>query len=209
MKWIVGSATHGCWLGSYEYRKRICFERAVTRGSVVFDVGANVGFYTLLASVLVGEEGRVFAFEPVPRNLLYLGEHLRLNGLGNVTVLEAAVLDRAGTARFDDSLGASTGRVSSRGNLEVLAVSLDELIAARRIPFPDFIKIDVEGAELQVLCGARSLLREARPTLFLATHSPEAHRESCDLLRGLGYRLSTFGRESLEDTDEIMAVPGR
>ena len=58
-KWIVGSSNHGCWLGSYEYEKRLVFEKTVTKGSIVFDIGAHVGFYTLLASVLVGPGGRV------------------------------------------------------------------------------------------------------------------------------------------------------
>src|ERR671919_200683 len=66
-KWVVGSSTHGCWLGSYEYAMRHLFERTVERGDIVYDVGAHVGFYTLLASVLVGPTGRVLAFEPLPR----------------------------------------------------------------------------------------------------------------------------------------------
>ena len=63
-RWIVGSATHGCWLGSYEYSKRRLFERRVAAGDIVYDVGANAGFYTLLASVLVGPTGHVVAVEP-------------------------------------------------------------------------------------------------------------------------------------------------
>ena len=62
---------------------------------VVFDIGANTGFYTLLASVLVGPQGRVFAFEPVPLNLRYLNEHLRLNNIKNVSVIDAAVAECA------------------------------------------------------------------------------------------------------------------
>lgn len=95
-KWIVWSSNHGCWLGSYEHAKRILFEETITEGSVVFDVGAHVGFYSLLASVLVGPRGSVFAFEPLQRNLFYLKQHLRLNDIENVTVIEAAVSDRGG-----------------------------------------------------------------------------------------------------------------
>ena len=57
-KWIVGSSNHGCWLGSYEYEKRLRFEGEVQKDSVVYDIGANVGFYTLLASKLVGGNGK-------------------------------------------------------------------------------------------------------------------------------------------------------
>src|SRR3989454_7017615 len=71
-RWVVGSSTHGCWLGSYEYTKRKLFESYVIAGDVVYDIGANVGFYTLLASVLVGRGGQVVAIEPLPRNIAYL-----------------------------------------------------------------------------------------------------------------------------------------
>src|SRR5688572_25202486 len=78
-RWIAGSSTHGCWLGSYESDKRQLFESSITPGDVVFDIGANVGFYTLLASDLVGSSGHVYSFEPVPRNIEFLNEHLSLN----------------------------------------------------------------------------------------------------------------------------------
>lgn len=68
----MGSSSHGCWIGSYEYHKRRLFEQAVTPGSAVFDIGAHVGFYTLLASVLVGDQGRVVAFEPNAGNVRLL-----------------------------------------------------------------------------------------------------------------------------------------
>ena len=61
-KWVVGSGNHGYWLGWYEYDKRILFEKTVTKQSIVFDIGAHVGFYTLLASELVGPGGKVYAF---------------------------------------------------------------------------------------------------------------------------------------------------
>lgn len=97
-KWVVGSSTHGCWVGSYEYEKRLAFEKIVSENSVVFDIGAHVGFYTLLASVLVKEKGQVFAFEPSIRNSLYLKEHLRINHIANVKVIQAAVAAHDGSA---------------------------------------------------------------------------------------------------------------
>ena len=96
--WIRGSSNDGCWLGSYERKKTRLFEKTVTGGSVVFDIGANVGYYTLLASLLVGPGGKVFSFEPVPRNLFYLRKHLAMNRLKNVTVFEEAASDTCGEA---------------------------------------------------------------------------------------------------------------
>ncbi len=97
-QWIVGSGQHGCWLGSYEHDKQQLLAKSIAAGSVVFDLGSHAGFYTLLASSLVGPKGKVVAFEPMPQNLSYLKEHLRLNQITNVTVIEAAVSDRNGTA---------------------------------------------------------------------------------------------------------------
>jgi len=205
-KWIVGSSNHGCWLGSYEYAKRIVFERTVREDSVVFDIGAHVGFYTLLASVLVGPRGSVFAFEPLPANLLYLKEHLRLNKIDNVTVVEAAVSDRCGTAFFDEGPNSSMGHISSNGRLQVETVALDEFIAKGEVPLPDYIKIDIEGAEALALSGAKSMLAQSHPTIFLATHGNRIHQECCHLLHSLDYKLHPIDGMSLESSSEILAT---
>ena len=204
-RWIVGSSNHGCWLGSYEYAKRVLFERWVRRGSVGFDIGANVGFYTLLASVLVGDRGRVMAFEPVPRNLRYLRAHLQMNQLANVTVLEAAVSDAEGECRFDEGAGNSVGHISAEGRLRVKVVTIDSLVSRGELPPPTHMKIDVEGAEVGVLCGATATLAAHRPTLFLASHGKDLHRQCCDLLRAQGYHLEPIAAASLDQTDEILA----
>ena len=133
-RWIVGSSTHGCWLGSYEYQKRRLFERTVKPGQVVYDVGANAGFYTILASVLVGPAGKVVAFEPVLRNLDYLRRHIELNRLTNVTVVPDAVSDGDGQGCFREGPDPSVGSLAQDGALRVRTVSLDRLIEEGRIP---------------------------------------------------------------------------
>ncbi len=195
-RWIVGSATHGAWLGSYELEMRRLFETTVTPGSVVFDVGAHVGLYTLLASVLVGPAGTVVAFESLPRNLRYLREHLRINRISNVEVIEAAVSARTGTTLFAEGPDSFSGRIAEDGALRVPQVSLDDVIARGEIPAPDYIKIDVEGAERLVLEGARTTLAAAHPTLFLSAHGPDLRRECAEVLRGLGYDLRAAGPEA-------------
>jgi len=205
MKWIVGSSNHGCWLGSYEHDKRVAFERRVKEGSVVFDLGANVGFYTLLASVLVGDRGRVVAFEPLPRNLRYLKSHLQMNRITDVTVMEAAVSDTDGVCLFDAGFNNSMGHISQEGSLRARVVSIDKLVSTGTIPPPTYMKIDVEGAELAVLRGAVSVLIANRPTLFLATHGKDLRRQCCELLRSMGYNLEPISGATLEHTDEILA----
>jgi len=205
LKWIAGSSNHGCWLGSYEYDKQKAFEKMVAKGGVVFDIGANAGLYTLLASVLVGSQGRVFAFEPGPRNVRYLKAHLQLNHVSNVNVIEAAVSDRMGEASFDVGANDSMGHLADRGMLRVKVVTLDELISARDVAIPSCIKIDVEGAEARVLNGAKGLLSNLHPTVFLATHGKHSRRECCQLLSSLQYELKPIVGRNLEETDEIVA----
>jgi len=199
-KWIAGSSNHGCWLGSYEHHKRKAFEKWVAEGSVVFDIGANAGFYSLLASVLVGPQGKVFAFEPLPQNLGYLKEHLRMNRIKNVSVIDAAVAACPGVAHFAAGLTLSMGHLAADGFLTVRTVSLDEMVGSGKLPPPDCVKIDVEGGEAEVLLGAKLLLRELHPTIFLATHSRGLHSTCCELLRSLGYSV-----EPLDRADEVLA----
>lgn len=202
--WIAGASLASFWLGSFECNKQRLLEHTVTRGSVVFDIGAHVGFFTLLSSVLVGTAGKVFAFEPVPRNLYYLHEHLRLNHVANVMVTEAAVADQCGTALFDETGNSATGHVSTHGTLCVRKISLDALVP-EEIPGPDFVKIDVEGAEPLVLTGARQTLYRYRPTIFLSTHGRDAHQQCCKLLELTGYTLEAIGGNNVDDADEIVA----
>jgi hypothetical protein len=84
-------------------------------------------------------------------------------------------------------------------------IALDDLIAERKAPHPDYLKIDVEGAELQVLLGAESILRTSQPTIFLATHSLDLHQSCCELLGRLGYQLRPIEGDKLSETDEILA----
>ncbi|NPV75441.1 MAG: FkbM family methyltransferase [Anaerolineae bacterium] len=205
-KWIAGSSLHGFWLGTFEHDKRIVFEQIVKENSVVFDVGAHVGYYTLLASALVGPGGRVFAFEPLPANLVYLKEHLRLNNVENVTVIEAAVSNRCGAALFEDSAGSAMGRLSPTGKLQVETVTLDELTARGELPPPDCIKIDIEGGEAAALSGAASTLAQYHPVIFLATHGESIHHGCCRLLRSLGYELQPLDGKDLESSDELLAA---
>ena len=211
-KWIVGSSIPDYWLGIYEAEKSALFARMIAGGRVVFDVGANVGFYTLLASELVGPAGQVVAFEPVPRNLFYLREHLRLNGVENVTVIAKAVSDRAGVDAFTEGASSSEGHIAPQGSGRVETVNLDELVSSGTIAAPDYIKLDVEGAELRVLEGARSLLANKRPTVFLATHAMadlgyNTHEPCCRLLRELGYYLEPITGDSLPPATITVSIP--
>lgn len=207
-RWIVGSADHGCWLGSFEFQKSRLLADAVAPATVTYDIGANVGYYTLLAARRSGVQGRVFAFEPVRRNISYLKRHLRLNRIDNVTVIEAAVADVDGDAEFEPSASCSMGKLAStgEGGMNVQVVTLDGLVSRGTIPAPNLMKVDVEGAEARVLVGAAEVLAKFRPKIFLATHGPAPHASCCDLLYRAGYTLRSIGGEPIEESDEITSL---
>ncbi|HEX9457834.1 MAG TPA: FkbM family methyltransferase [Thermoanaerobaculia bacterium] len=202
-RWIAGSAPHGCWLGSYERHNQRLFIEKVHPGAVVFDIGANVGFFTLLASKLVGPAGHVHAFEPLPRNLYYLEKHIRMNEASNITVHSLAITSTTSTARFGDGENASQTRLSNAGEIQVLAASLDDLLANGRIPRPDFIKIDIEGAEGEALRGAATLLSSSPRTIVLSTHGYEQHELCWGILKSAGFKLELL-RDGTADGDYLI-----
>ena len=208
-RWIVGAATHGCWAGTYERPIQELFRRLVRPGAVVFDVGANAGFYTLLASKLAGAGGRIFAFEPLPRNLEYLRRHLELNRVRNVTVEPVAVSATSGTARFRTAANASMGSLSGSGEIEVVSASLDDLLLAGRVPMPDLMKMDIEGGETDALRGASRILAAHSCTIILSAHGWRQHEQCSTILRDAGYDLDLL-RDGTEDGDYlILATPSR
>lgn len=196
--------------GTYEPGKVEAMTEYLRPGDVVYDVGAHVGYFTAVASRLVGPEGRVLAFEPRPLNLGLLRRHVERNGLENVRVLDAAVGDTAGEGRFRDDTGSGTGHLTTGDGIPVRVVVLDDLVRRGELPPPTAIKVDVEGGETAVLRGAESILADHRPTLFLATHGDAVERECLAMIEGLGYRWRYLdGRKEDSDTEMVAFVEGR
>jgi FkbM family methyltransferase len=161
--------------------------RHVRPGDVVYDVGANLGFFSLLACHL---GARVEAFEPLPRAAAAIRRSARHNGFDGLRVHEAAVGAAAGTATFLRVREGSWSHLADRGRhalteeeVPVRVLALDDV----DLPAPAFVKVDVEGSEVAVLDGAAGLLREARPVLVIETH--ETNAEVADRLEPLGYVL--------------------
>jgi FkbM family methyltransferase len=204
-KWIVGSSLHRCWLGSYELEFQKALAKELRSGSVFYDVGANVGFYSLLAAQLVSP-GMVFAFEPVQANLSYLRAHLEINRIDNVKVLGLAIADKCGTSSFVTEATRAMGRLTSDGGTIVSTYTLDRIIQEGLASPPDCIKMDIEGAEFSALLGARECFLQHRPLLFLATHGQQVHEDCCRLLREWKYTTRSIGKQE-PDRGEIIARP--
>jgi FkbM family methyltransferase len=207
-RWVVGAATHGCWLGTFERRTQAAFQKLVKKDGVVFDIGANVGFFTLLASYLVGPLGKVVAFEPVPRNVGMLRRHLEMNGIENVEVRPVAVTGITGVARMRTWHSNMEWKLAPEGDIEVETVALDDIWSAGALPRPDLIKMDIEGAEAAALAGAARLLAEARPVLVLSAHGREQY-ERCRLFLGrAGYVFEAIRDGSGDGGYEFIGSPG-
>jgi FkbM family methyltransferase len=207
LRWIVGAGNHGCWLGSYELAMQRRFASELTDGQVVYDVGANVGFYSLLAARCVGATGFVFAFEPLPENLGYLRRHVALNALAQIAVEPVAVCEVTTILQFTRGDNSSTGRLDAGGDLNVKALALDDFVFGEGHPPPHLVKIDVEGAEVRVLQGARRLLESRRPLLVLATHGARRYQECCSLLSDVGYRWEGIDGEAGAGASELFCRP--
>jgi FkbM family methyltransferase len=165
-----------------------------------WDIGANAGMYTLHLSRLTS---RVFAFEPVPHNIDILRDVVRRAKLANVSISRLALSDRVGRASMTIPVNGFYGgfylaQLADHGELDVELSTVDTLIAAG-VPEPDFIKCDVEGAELRVLAGARGLIARRHPVWLLETFE----NEPVDLLRASGY--SAFVRDEHNRLVEVNA----
>jgi FkbM family methyltransferase len=208
MRWIAGSATHGCWLGTYELAKQKAMLRFARPDMTIYDIGAQAGFYTLLFSRMTEAAGLVVAFEPCPTESQNLLAHLRLNAISNVRVISAAVSDRDGIARFTVDAGKTENSLQAdfKSPLFVATVCLDQLDLAP----PDLIKMDLEGAETLALKGARKIRARATPMISLALHGDSQRRECSQILREQSYDMFDLAGRRIRgdaDTDEIYAVP--
>jgi FkbM family methyltransferase len=168
-EWWAKSARRRAW----EQPVVAAFATAVKPGDVVYDVGAWIGAYALLAARLAGPTGRVFAFEPDPVARRQLERNIELNGLQTIEVVPLALTSSAGSAWL--SGGASEARVGETGEVEVQTISLPDFIARSGKP-PDVMKVDVEGGELDLDTGA---LRDVA-TLFIEVHVPVFRARGAD-----------------------------
>jgi FkbM family methyltransferase len=190
------AVTPGLRSGNYEPHLTRVFERYCAPGMTVVDVGANLGYYSLLASRLVGTSGRVIALEPNSENCRLLLSSVRLNGSTNVELLPVAADVATGWAYYSTHVGSNGGLIDAGDLLAhpgvvVPTFRLDELVSGR----VGFLKMDVEGAEGRVMRGATGIIERDRPIIttelkdeMLARVSEMSIREYLGYFERLGYR---------------------
>jgi len=194
-----------------EFRMAVCraYEPAMTRylqetlqpGMVVADVGAHIGYFTLLAASRVGPTGCVVSFEPHPRNFRQLRHNVALNGHDHVQPLQKALAATRGSMKLnlahDDTAFTTMASISSDATVDVDVETLDEVLRGLGIDQCDFIKVDIEGAELLALRGMiETIERNPQLQFVIEVHSAQIRdlggtaRELAEMMLGFGYQLS-------------------
>ncbi len=209
--WHIG------FFGSYESELRTIMRSVLPAGGVAIDVGANVGWHTLLLARLAGSGGRVLAVEPNPSVRAQLQRNVGLNRFTQVEIVACALADAPRTAKFvapdaDDPSSAS-GHILSEGNegaasIEVETSTLDLLLEQKQLARLDLIKIDAEGFDWPVLQGAERTVARYRPYVIFEFDEAYAARGSqtaaflSEFFRRHRYQLFSVGRHWAELTDE-------
>jgi FkbM family methyltransferase len=199
--------------GTWEPKVVSSIVSTVQPGMTAVDIGAHIGYYTLLLAKRVGPTGRVFAFEPLPVNFALLQKNIELNRLQRVQTFPQAVFSRDVelTLTVPDDLpnSGNASLVGAEGTkrLRVPAVTLDSVSAGYGLR-PDFLKIDVEGAELDVLLGAKETLARSRPKMLIELHHFDGNLEGHPvpgLLTSWRYDIQWIERWAW--TSHILALP--
>lgn len=193
--------------GNYEPLKTSAILGNLEPGAVFWDVGANAGYFTLLASRTVGEAGAVIAFEPSPINLVFLRKNLTLNRCDNVTILGIAAASEPGMLRLNSQSGRGTHHIDIAGDRAIIANTVDALIYSGYPP-PSLVKIDTEGFEIDVLLGMTNCLRRYSPKLIVAVHSEDLEHSARAMLMEYGFHLQARMAQPTGDV-ELLFCPDR
>jgi len=192
------------------------------KGMVMFDVGSNIGETLLNFALLVGDEGKVFGFEPIPLTFEKCSNNISLNNFSNITISQIALSNREETLFFEDPNNNNSGGVfmnkkKTTRSHTVQAITLDAFVKNQNLKKIELIKIDVEGFESNVLKGAEMVCKELRPNLFVEVDDDNLKRqgssehELLDLITSYGYRISKVNVSVLLDTSvshyDIYAEP--
>ena len=186
------------WLGTYEPEMQSALGELIKPGMTVYDVGANIGYVTLMLAKLTGSQGKVFAFEALPDNVERLHRNVELNGFNErVSIFPGAVAANAGEVKFlvhqSGGMGKAAGSAGRDEHylreITVASISLDEFVYTLGNLPPQAVKMDIEGGEVMALPGMKRVLSEARPLMLMELHGPESARAAWDVLTSAGYTL--------------------
>jgi FkbM family methyltransferase len=202
------------WVGDYEERVQEVLATRLKPGFVVYDVGAHIGFLSLIAARLVGSKGKVFAFEADPENASKIQEHIEANSFRTISVVASPVWSsnkRVSFTRASENSGRFVGKVSDEAEgmdgFSELAITLDGF--GRENAWPDFIKMDIEGGEVESLRGASHIFESVKPFLVLEVHNGKAEEHVRHWFRNWEYDYNWLGPGPTSLPCQLIAWPRR
>jgi FkbM family methyltransferase len=186
------------WLGTYEPELQAALRELVPPGAIIYDVGANIGYVSLLLAKASGETGKVYGFEALPENAERWHKNMVLNGMeARLNLFAGAVTQASGPVRFlvhaSGGMGKAAGSAGRQDHylseVSVPGISLDEFVYGQGNPPPQVVKMDIEGGEVLALPGMQRVLEEAHPLMLMELHGPEASRVAWERLTEAGYQI--------------------
>jgi FkbM family methyltransferase len=217
------SASYDYILGEYENPATLkAFLSWLKTDSVYYDIGSNIGFHALTANTII-TTGKIYAFEPVPTTMDFFKQHISLNSKlitsNRITLLPIAVSDEEKMVQFSDNADQRDGNTYIKESAVFLGTENKTMVQCKTIDGllsegfdkPDIIKIDAEGAEYDVLMGAKHTLQLYKPYILLATHNchlPGVQEKCVSFLLQLGYQLQHTGNyhKYIDGLDDYIAI---
>jgi FkbM family methyltransferase len=203
LKFNAGESCPELALGTYEVPIQKIFAQYLKAGDTFYDIGANVGFFSIIAAKLVGDTGKVYAFEPGEGNAKSVRHNAQLNNFSQIEVIAKAVSHTSGSGQLllakysgGHTLAVADAPPDLAGEVTVDLVAIDDLIAQNKIKPPNFVKVDVEGAELDALKGMTETIKTYQPTVIYEvddgdrTAYERKYQELADFFEGLNYRVT-------------------
>lgn len=215
VKWSVAVPDNRYILGVYEEDLGLRIKKAVSEGKRFVDIGANAGYFSLLASNFGSDSVRHLAVEPFPENVALLKKHLTVNNMQNVEVKELAVSDRTGELEFSNSGNLAANTYKSESSIftdqliKVKTTSLDALADHKGLDGNCFLKIDVEGAEFDVLRGGKKYLTTHHPDVVLATHDNHVKgvkKDCLDFMTEIGYQINVLDDIKIDGQEDFLCT---
>lgn len=199
LRFNIGNSHSGFILGTHKPGVQNFLAASLNPGMVFYDAGANAGFYSIIAARLVGHDGHVVCFEPLPANARLIEHNAQLNGFSQINVRCEALGNSDRTESFLTSSEPTWGRLATSGKVPdqktgeiVVSVrALDSVLTGDGLPAPDLIKIDVEGAEGELISGAKETLCRNRPLLIIELHG--TNNAVAAALEDLNYHVVVMG----------------
>jgi len=186
---------------SHEYLTNSIVKRELKEGMICFDIGANIGYSTILEAKIVGEKGQVLAFEPSPINFYYLRKNVVMNNLRNVQLYSFALSDVETPKRFLVDERSNLSRIIdveendprlSKSIIDVPAKTLDSFCEEHHVENLDFLRIDAEGHEVPIIKGGRKTIRRNMPMILMELDFSIESRRILGELREIGYRIRHY-----------------